>query len=359
MIRLIPRTQPSKAMIFLSPLLALTLTAVTAFFIFVFILTDIEVSSVFYTLFVEPLIDTYYISELLVKAAPLIMIALGLSIGFRAGVWNIGAEGQYVIGGITGGAVGLYFYNVEGFWLIPLMSLAAILGGMFYAGIAAFLKTKYQVNEILVTLMLTYVAVLFLSAMLQGPMSNPSGFNFPESRPFHDSALLPIIWQGTRLNIGLIIAVILSFVTWLGIKKHLSGLQIKITGSAPRAAKFAGFDDKKTIWFALLISGGVAGLAGLFEVIGPAGQITPGLPQFYGFTAIIVAFMSRLHPIAIIFSALLIALTYIGGENVQIYFNLPSSITNIFQGMLLFYFLACDVLIQYKIVFFKTIRQKL
>ena len=195
--------------------------------------------------------------------------------------------------------------------------------------------------------------------MLQGPMRNPSGFNFPESRLFHDSALLHIIWQGTRLNIGLIIAVILSFVTWFGIKKHLSGLQIKISGSAPRAAKFAGFNDNKTIWFSLLISGGVAGLAGLFEAIGPAGQITPGLPQFYGFTAIIVAFLARLHPIAIIFSSLLIALTYLGGENVQIYFNLPSSITNIFQGMLLFYFLACDILIQYKIVFFKTIRQSL
>ena len=359
MIKLTPRTEHSKAMVFLSPLLALALTALTAFIIFVFILTDIEISRVFYTLFVEPLTDRYYISELLVKAAPLIMIALGLSIGFRAGVWNIGAEGQYVIGGITGGAVGLYFYNVEGFWLIPLMSLAAILGGMFYAGIAAFFRTKYQVNEILVTLMLTYVAVLFLSAMLQGPMRNPSGFNFPESRLFHDSALLPIIWQGTRLNLGLIIAVILSFVTWFGIKKHMSGMQIKITGSAPRAAKFAGFDDKKTVWFSLLISGGVAGLAGLYEVIGPAGQITPGLPQFYGFTAIIVAFLARLHPIGIIFSALLIALTYLGGENVQIDFNLPSSITNVFQGMLLFYFLACDILIQYKLVFIKATRQRL
>jgi general nucleoside transport system permease protein len=359
MIRLIPRAENSKLMIILSPLLALTLTVISLYFIFVFILTDIEVSSVFYALFVEPFSDIYYISELLVKATPLIIIALGLSIGFRAGVWNIGAEGQYVIGGITGSAVGLYFYNVEGFWLVPLMSLAAILGGMFYAGIAAFLRTKYQVNEILVTLMLTYVAVLFLSAMVQGPMRDPAGFNFPESRLFHDSALLPIIWEGTRVSVSLIIAIILSFVAWFGLKKHMSGMQVKITGSAPRAAKFAGFDDKKTVWFSLLISGGVAGLAGLFEAAGPIGQLNPGLPQFYGFTAIIVAFLARLHPIAIIFSALLIALTYIGGENVQIYFNLPSSITKIFQGMLLFYFLACDILIKYKVVFIKTIRQRI
>ena len=355
MIRLIPRVENSNVMILLSPLLALTLTAITAYFIFVSILVDIQVSSVFYTLFLEPLNDSYYLSEILVKAAPLMIIALGLSIGFKAGVWNIGAEGQYVIGGIAGSAVGLYFYDVEGFWIIPLMAIAGILGGMFYASIAAFLKTRYQVNEILVTLMLTYVAVLFLSAMLQGPLRNPSGFNFPESRIFHDSALLPIIWEGTRVHVGFIVAIILSIFAWFGIKRHMLGMQIKITGSAPRAAKFAGFDDNKTVWYALLISGGLAGLAGVFEAAGPAGQLTPGLPQFYGFTAIIVAFLARLHPIGIIFSALLIALTYVGGENVQIDYDLPKSITQIFQGMLLFYFLACDILIKYKVVLFKTI----
>ena len=186
MIRLIPRVENSTAMVLLSPLLALTLTALSAYLIFVFILVDIPVSSVFFTLFVEPLIDSYYFSELLVKAAPLMIIGLGLSIGFRAGIWNIGAEGQYVMGGIAGSAVGLYFYNVEALWLLPLMTVAGILGGMLYAGIAAFLRIRYQVNEILVTLMLTYVAVLFLSAMLQGPLRNPSGFNFPESRIFHE-----------------------------------------------------------------------------------------------------------------------------------------------------------------------------
>jgi simple sugar transport system permease protein len=234
------------------------------------------------------------------------------------------------------------------------MAVAAIVGGMLYASIAAFLRIRYQVNEILVTLMLTYVAVLLLSAMLQGPLRNPAGFNFPESRMFHDSALLPIIWEGTRLHIGFILAIILSFVGWFGIKKHMFGMQIKISGSAPRAAKFAGFDDNKTVWYSLLISGGLAGLAGFFEASGPAGQLTPGLPQFYGFTAIIVAFLARLHPIGILFSSLLIALSYVGGEEVQIEYNLPSSITQIFQGMLLFYFLACDILIRYKVVFNKT-----
>jgi len=356
MIKLIPRVENSKAMIVLSPLIALILTALSALIIFFFILEDVKVLNVFFTLFVEPLTDSYYLSELLVKAAPLMIIGLGLSIGFRAGIWNIGAEGQYVMGGIAGGAIGLYFYNVEGFWLLPLMAIAGILGGMLYASIAAFFRVKYQVNEILVTLMLTYVAVLFLSAMVHGPLRNPSGFNFPESRMFHDSALMPIIWQGTRVHIGLIIAILLSFIAWFGIKKHMFGMQIKISGSAPRAAKFAGFDDNKTVWFSLLISGGLAGLAGLFEVAGPAGQLTPGLPHFYGFTAIIVAFLARLHPIGVLFSSLLIALSYVGGENVQIDYDLPKSITQIFQGMLLFYFLACDILIKYKVVLFKTIR---
>jgi len=340
MIKLIPRVENSKAMIILSPIIALTLTALTALIIFLFILEDIPVSSVFFTLFVEPFTDSYYFSEILAKAAPLMIIGIGLSIGFRAGIWNIGAEGQYVMGGIAGGAVGLYFYNVEGFWLLPLMALAGILGGALYASIAAFLRIKYQVNEILVTLMLTYVAVLFLSAMVHGPLRNPSGFNFPESRMFHDSALLPIIWEGTRLNISFIVAIVLSILVWFGIKKHMFGMQIKITGSAPRAAKFAGFDDNKTVWYSLLISGGLAGLAGLFEAAGPAGQLTPGLPLCYGFTAIIVAFLARLHPVGILFSALLIALSYVGGENDQIDYNLPSSIIQIFQDMLLFYFLA-------------------
>ena len=356
MIKLIPRVENSKAMILLSPIIALILTALSAFVIFVLILEDVKVSNVFFTLFVEPFTDSYYFSELFVKAAPLMIIGLGLSIGFRAGIWNIGAEGQYVVGGIAGSAVAVYFYDVEAVWLLPLMAIAGILSGMFYASIAAFLRVKYQVNEILVTLMLSYVAVFFLSAMLQGPLQDPSGFNFPESRMFHDSALMPIIWQGTRVHIGLIIAILLSFIAWFGIKKHMFGMQIKISGSAPRAARFAGFDDNKTVWYSLLISGGLAGLAGLFDAAGPAGQLTPGLPQFYGFTAIIVAFLARLHPIGVLFSSLLIALSYVGGENVQIDYDLPKSITQIFQGMLLFYFLACDILIKYKVVLFKTIR---
>jgi simple sugar transport system permease protein len=332
----------------------LTLTALSTFV--VFFLAGVDGYGAFYVLFIEPLTTQYNVSEILVKASPLIMIALGLSIGFRAGVWNIGAEGQYVMGAVAGGAVGLYFYEVEGFWLLPLMSLAAIMGGMFYAGIAAFLRTKLQVNEILVTLMLTYVAILFLSAMVNGPLRDPDGFNFPESRLFHDSATLPMIWQGTRVHIGLIVAVVLSFVTYFWVNKHITGLQIKISGQAPRAAKFAGFDENTTIWISLLVSGGVAGLAGVFEAAGPIGQLVPSLPSGYGFTAIIVAFLARLNPVGIIFSALLIALTYIGGENAQISYDLPNSITSIFQGMLLFYFLACDVLIRYKFVF--TFNQK-
>jgi len=348
-IRLQTRTNNSNAMVFLSPILALTLTALSTFFIF--FLAGVDGFGAFYVLFIEPLSTQYNFSEMLVKAAPLMMIALGLSVGFRAGVWNIGAEGQYTVGAIVGGAVGLYFYEVEGFWVLPLMSLAAIVGGMLYAGIAAFLRTKFQVNEILVTLMLTYVAILLLSAMVHGPLRDPDGFNFPESRLFHDSATLPIIWEGTRVHIGLALAVIFSFLTYFWIKKHISGMQINISGIAPRAAKFAGFDENKAVWLSLLVSGGLAGLAGLLEAAGPVGQLVPHLPTGYGFTAIIVAFLARLNPLGIIFSSLLIALTYIGGENAQITYDLPSSITSIFQGMLLFYFLACDVLIRHKIIF--------
>ena len=349
MINIEQRTDSSAKMVILAPILALTLTAISTMIIFLW--ASLDVMNAFYVFYIEPLTGKYNLSELLVKAAPLMMIALGLSIGFRAGVWNIGAEGQYIIGAISGGAVGLYYYNVEATWLIPLMAFEAVLGGMGYAGIAAFLRTRFQVNEILVTLMLTYVAILFLSAMVFGPLRNPDGFNFPESRIFHDSATLPIIWQGTRAHIGFIIALLFAGVTWFITKKHMFGMQIKISGSAPRAARFAGFNENKTIWYTLLISGGLAGLAGLFEAAGPVGELVPHLPVGYGFTAIIVAFLARLHPIGIVFTSLLIALTYMGGENAQITLQLPSSITSVFQGMLLFYFLACNVLIEHKVAF--------
>ncbi len=353
MIQLQPRLNSSYKVILLAPLLALCLTVISS--IVIFMMIGANPFKVLYALFIEPLRYGYTLSDLIVKASPLTLIALGLSIGFRAGVWNIGAEGQYVIGALAGGAVGLAFYEVQGIWLLPLMTLAGIAGGMAWAAIPAFLRTKLNVNEILVSLMLTYVAILLLSVMVHGPLRSPEGLNFPESRLFHDSATLPLLISETRIHIGILISLIIAFVLWHFMKNHLLGFRINITGDAPKASHFAGFNAKYTVWGSLLLSGGLAGLAGLFEATSTFGQLTPNFPVGYGFTAIIVAFLGRLHPIGIIFASLLIALTYIGGENAQISLNLPSAVTRVFQGMLLFYFLACDIVVRYEITWKRKI----
>jgi len=241
---------------------------------------------------------------------------------------------------------------MEGFYIIPLMSIAGVLGGMAWAAIPAFLRTKFNTNEILVSLMLVYVATLLLSLLVHGPLRDPEGMNFPESRLFSDSAILPLIIEDTRAHIGFIVALVFVGLALFIQERHVLGFQIKVTGQATRAAKYAGFSSNKIVWTTFMISGGLAGLAGVFEAAGPVGQLVPGLPAGYGFTAIIVAFLGRLHPVGILLGAMLMALTYIGGETAQIEMNLPSATINVFQGMLLFFLLASDILINYKIKWF-------
>jgi len=302
-----------------------------------------------YAFFVEPISTLDGFAELLVKATPLVLIGLGLSLGFQANVWNIGAEGQLTLGAIFGGGLALAFFDVDTVFLLPAMLITGILGGMAWAAIPAFLKTRYNTNEILTSLMLTYVGLLLLSYLIHGPWKDPDGFNFPESRLFHDSAVLPIILEGTRLHIGWLIALFVAILAWLLIVKHIIGFQIRVIGMAPAAASFAGFKQKRLVWLTLLISGGAAGLAGVLEVAGPIGQIVPVISPGYGFTAIIVAFLGRLHPLGVVLAGLLMALTYLGGDSAQITMNLPNAVTGVFQGMLLFFLLASDVLVRYRI----------
>jgi len=347
--KMIKRQTPSKAMVYLSPLLALCLTLVAG--ILLFLIMGVSPIAALNAFFIEPVSSFYGLSELTVKATPLILIGVALSLGFRAGVWNIGAEGQLIMGGVFGGAMALYFYEKTGSYIIPLILLAGIVGGMLWAAIVAFLRTRFNANEILTSLMLSYVAGLFLNLMVHGPLKDPDGYNFPESRLFSDSALLPVLFEGTRLHIGAIIALLIVGAGWLLISRTLLGYQIKVMGDAPAAGEHAGFSRSSIIWVTLLLSGGVAGLAGVIEVSGPIGQLLPNISPGYGFTAIIVAYVGRLHPVGVLFSALLLALTYLGGETAQISLNLPVAVTGVFQGMLLFFLLASDVLIHYQIRF--------
>jgi ABC-type uncharacterized transport system permease subunit len=349
MVRLEARREVARNMTLATPVFAVILTVVAGFILFA--LMGYDPFAALYHFFVSPLLTLYGLSELMVKATPLILIGVGLAIGFRASVWNIGAEGQLTLGAIFGGGIALWAWEQDGFWVLPLMAIAGILGGMAYAAIPAFLKTRFDVNEILTSLMLTYVATLLLSLLVHGPWKDPDGYGFPESRLFAPSAILPVILEGTRLHVGAAIALLIAVAGWVMMSRTIIGFQVRVVGEAPAAARFAGFSQKGMIWFAFLLSGGLAGLAGLFEIAGPIGQLVPTISPGYGFTAIIVAFLGRLHPLGIIAAGLLMALSYVGGENAQIAVGLPQAVTGVFQGLLLFFLLACDVLVRYRLRF--------
>ncbi len=353
MIRLEKRKEPSTLWSYATPFLAVALTVLAGGLMFAALGTD-PVAAI-RTIFYDPLFDPQYAAysrpQLLVKAAPLILIATGLALGFRAGVWNIGAEGQYIIGALTGAGVGLALYPAETRLIFPLMVVAGALGGWAWAMIPAILKTRFNTNEILVSLLLVYVAENLLASMAVGRLRNPEGGGFPGSRNLSqwDAAANPELVAGTGLHWGVIAAIAAVIYAYILLNRHLMGFNIRLTGQAPRAARFAGVSPNRIVVFCLGLSGALAGLAGLFEVTGPAGQISIDFNVGYGFTAIIVAFLGRLHPLGIVLAGLLMALTYIGGELASFMLNIPAAAIQAFQGMLLFFLLAVDMLTNFRI----------
>ena len=348
MLRLEARAQPSVVWGYASPLLALAITVVMGVGLFVLLGKDpVRGLQIF---FWEPIRSGYAWSELIVKATPLLIIGLGLAVCFRSNVWNIGAEGQYLIGAIFGTWVALQADADTGRWIVAAVLLAGVLGGMVWAGITALLRDRFNASEILVSLMLVYVAIQVLNYLVYGPWKDPQGFNFPQTQTFEAAAQMPRLMTGSRVNIGILLALAGVALVWVFLFRLRAGFAQQVGGLAPAAARYAGFSSRRALWTALLISGGAAGLAGALEVAGPIGQLTPHVPVGYGFAAIIVAFVGRLHPVGIVFSALLMSMFYIGGELAQSRLGLPRSITGVFQGLLLFALLACDTLIAYRIV---------
>ena len=299
--------------------------------------------------FWEPVRSPYALGELVVKATPLLLIALGLAVCFRSNVWNIGAEGQFVMGAIFAGGVALRADPNTGSWILPAVLVAGVLGGMVWAGIVALLRDRFNANEILVSLMLVYVATLVLGYLVFGPWKDPMGYNFPQTRMFEKVTQIPRLMAGSRMNLGALLALAGVALLWVFLFRTRAGFALQVGGMAPAAARYAGFSSRRALWTALLISGGAAGLAGALEVAGPIGQLTPYVPAGYGFAAIIVAFVGRLHPVGMVFSALLMSMFYIGGELAQSRLGLPKSLTGVFQGLLLFTLLACDTLIAYRV----------
>ncbi len=352
MIALEKRPQPSTIWVYLAPLLAVVLTMIVGGILFAAL--GKNPISVISAIFYEPLFGEfafYYRPQLLVKAAPLILIAIGLSFGFRAGVWNIGAEGQYIVGAITGAAVGLALYPAETRLIFPLMVVAGALGGWAWGMIPGLLKVKFGANEILVSLMLVYVAEQLVAAMALGPLRSPEGRGFPGSRNLSQwaSSANPELMAGTGVHWGVVAALIAVIFAYITLSRHIFGFQVRLTGQSPRAARFAGVNPGRMVLACMGISGALAGLAGLFEVTGPSGQITIDFNVGYGFTAIIVAFLGRLHPVGILLAGGLMALTYIGGEIAQSNLGLPGAAVQLLQGMLLFFLLAVDVMTNYRL----------
>lgn len=300
--------------------------------------------------FIKPVSTMYGVTELLVKAVPLIIIAAGLSVGFRANVWNIGAEGQLTMGAIAATGVGLFAPEALHPVLLPLMFLAGLLGGAAWAGVAAVLRTKLNTNEILVTLMLTYIAGLFLSFLVRGPWRDPHGFNFPQTAMLPADGLLEPLDPMYRVTGSVWFALIALAVLWVVTARSFAGYKLSVGGAAPRAARYAGFSETGAIWVGLLVGGGAAGIAGFYEAAGPLGQLSPVISPGYGFAAIIVAFVGRLSAPGILLGGLFLALTYVGGESVQVSHGIPAHITRVFQGLLLFLLLASEFFITYRLV---------
>lgn len=346
-LRLEARAQPSRAMAVVSPLIALAITIAIGVLLFSLLGKDpvLGLKAFFY----EPIKNAYAWSELAIKATPLLLIALGLSVCFRANVWNIGAEGQFIFGAIAAGGVAMMATRQTGSWIVIAVLLASALGGMLWAALVALLRDRFNANEILVSLMLVYVAEMVLSYLVYGPWKDPAGYNFPQTIAFTDATRVPKLFSGLRVNVGLVIALISAAVLWLFMFRSYAGYQLQVGGLAPAAARYAGFSSRKALWATLLLSGGLAGLAGGLETAGPLGQLTPHVPAGYGFAAIIVAFVGRLHPAGAVFAAILMSMFYIGGELAQSRLGLPKSLTGVFQGSLLFSLLACDTLIVYRL----------
>ncbi len=347
MLRLELRPSPSRLWALASPVLALAITVVLGTLLFLALGKDpVRGLGVF---FWEPIKSAYALGELGIKATPLLLIALGLALCFRSNIWNIGAEGQYVIGAIFAGGIALLAGKDTGRWIIVAVLLAGVVGGMLWAGVTAFLRDRFNANEILVSLMLVYVAIQVLNYFVFGPWKDPAGYNFPQTRTFDAAARVPRLMAGSRVNIGALLALAGAALLWLYLFRTRSGFALQVGGLAPAAARYAGFSSRRALWTALLVSGGTAGLAGALEVAGPVGQLTPYVPAGYGFAAIIVAFVGRLHPLGMVLAAILMSMFYIGGELAQSRLGLPKSLTDVFQGLLLFALMACDTLINFRL----------
>jgi simple sugar transport system permease protein len=334
-------------MVWFSPLIAITLTALVSSLMFIAL--DVSPFSAFSVFILQPVSDPYNLGELMVKTSPLLLCAVGLALCYRANIWNIGAEGQLLIGALVAGAIAIQADQNSGSGMLLLTLTGGTLAGMAWSAIPTVLNRVFHTNIILTTIMLNYIGLYILLWAVHGPLADPQGFGFPESVMFVDSVLLPNIMEEGRASVSIVIAILLAIFAGVVLFKTLPGFQLRVYGEDQSAARYAGFGGGKIVWMVMLFAGALAGFAGAAEVTGPIGQLIPSVSPGYGYAAIIVAYLGRLNPFGIIFAALFMGTLYMGSDLAQIELGLPTAITGLFQGTLLFFLLACDFLIYYRI----------
>lgn len=338
------RAEHSVRMAILSPIIAFALTVIAGGLIFA--LRGLDPLEALYVYFVEPLTQDWAREQLIVKATPLVLIGVGLSVCYTANVWNIGAEGQFILGALFAGMIPVYFPAWQSPDVMVVMLALGMLAGMAWAAIPAVLKVRFNANEILSSLMLVYVAQFLFDWLVRGPWRDPHGFNFPKTVNFDGWQVLP---RWGDIHLGALFAVVAALALAVMMWRMLKGFELRVLGSAPRAGSFAGFSKSRALLFCFLLSGALAGLAGASDVMGVSGQLqTPYSPN-YGFVAIIVAFLGRLNPVGALVAAFALSISYLGGESAQVALGISDKTARVFQGILLFYILACDSFILYRL----------
>jgi simple sugar transport system permease protein len=283
---------------------------------------------------------SFGITETLVKAIPLMLCGLGVSLAYRIQVWNIGAEGQFIVGAVAATAVTIYLPGL-GWLTLPAMFAAGAAAGALWGLFTAWPKVKFQVNELIISLMLNYIAILVLNYVVFGPWKDPKGFNFPGTPPFTDAQTLAAFGD-SRLHFGLVIGLLAVVLAAIFVQKTRWGYELRLIGANPEAARHAGINLNGHIILVMLLSGGLAGIAGFSEVSGVAHRLMYGISPGYGYTAIIVAWIARLNPFGIVVSSVLFGGLIVGGYSVQT-LGLPSSVSSLLQGAVLFFLIAGSI----------------
>ena len=350
----IERRDTSSALVrFTAP--AASIGVALAFAGFLLLAAGINPLEAYREILLEAVGSLYGLSETLVKATPLILAGLGVSIAFRMQIWNIGAEGQIYMGAMGATWVAL-FSGLENHWVLMIsMFCAAFLCGGLWAGVAGFLRARWDVNEVIVTLMMNYVAILFINYLVYGPWRDPQGFNFPLTAQFADAARFASFFD-TRLHSGFFLALIIALLLYLFMERTVWGYQIKVIGSNPQAARYAGMRTGQAVFWVLFLSGAIAGIAGFSEVAGLQYRLQHGLSPGYGYTAIIIAWLARRSAIGVVIVSLLMGILLVGGDSLQMLWQLPIAFVYAFQGLILFFLLGSDFFIQYRLKLIRGIR---